>query len=141
MRSSSLITALAGSCVTSDLLEALGQVPDPRPGRGRLHPLRFVLAVTVVALATAAFASMTGAAQLAAGLGRGALLGLGHGSIHSPARCGLGLRRPSDASWPVWTCSLRWSRPGPHGSTSTPRTMQHILTESARLQECWLARG
>lgn len=77
MGSSSLITALAGSCVSTDLFEVLGKVPDPRAGRGRVHPLRFVLAVAVVAFTTAGFASVSAAAQLAAGLSRNVLLDLG----------------------------------------------------------------
>ncbi len=91
MRSSSLIAALAGNCVTTDLFEVLGQVRDPRPGRARVHPLRFVLAVAVVAFTTAGFASVTGAAQLGAGLGRDVLLGLGaradrfSGAVRAPS--------------------------------------------------------
>jgi predicted transposase YbfD/YdcC len=63
--------------VTTDLLVALAGVPDPRPGGGRRHPLRYLLAVLVVAYSSAGFASLTGAAQWAAGAGAEVLRALG----------------------------------------------------------------
>lgn len=60
-----------------DLLTALGQVPDPRPGGGRLHPTGYVLAVLVGAYACAGFESYLAAAQWAAAADRELLLALG----------------------------------------------------------------
>ena len=79
--SSSLPTAT--SCVTvsaenaGDLLTALRQVPDPRPGGARLHPTGYVLAVLLASLACAGFESFLGSAQWAAAGDPELLLALG----------------------------------------------------------------
>ena len=65
MSSSSLIPA-PGVRASADLLDVLGSVADPRPGGARVHPAGYVLAVMLIALATPGFASLAGAAQLAA---------------------------------------------------------------------------
>lgn len=60
-----------------DLLTALRQVPDPRPGGARVHPTGYVLAVLVGSFACAGFESFLASAQWAAGAGRELLLALG----------------------------------------------------------------
>jgi predicted transposase YbfD/YdcC len=81
--------------VAGDLLVALAGVPDPRPGGGRRHPLRYLLAVLVVAYASAGFESLTGAAQWAAGVGADVLRVLGArpdpllGSVSPPSEATL----------------------------------------------------
>lgn len=60
-----------------DLLAALRQVPDPRPGGARVHPTAYVLAVLVGSFACAGFESFLGAAQWAAGADPELLLALG----------------------------------------------------------------
>lgn len=60
-----------------DLLAALRQVPDPRPGGARRHPTGYVLAVLVASFACAGFESFLASAQWAAGAGRELLLALG----------------------------------------------------------------
>ena len=70
--------AVAVSAETAgDLLTALRQVPDPRPGGARVHPTAYVLAVLVGAYACAGFESYIGAEQWAAAAGREMLLALG----------------------------------------------------------------
>ena len=60
-----------------DLLTALRQVPDPRPGGARVHPTAYVLAVLVGAYACAGFESYLAAAQWAAAADHQLLLALG----------------------------------------------------------------
>ena len=60
-----------------DLLTALGQVPDPRPGGARRHPTGYVLGVLVASFACAGFESFLASAQWAAGADRELLLALG----------------------------------------------------------------
>lgn len=60
-----------------DLLTALRQVPDPRPGGARVHPTAYVLAVLVGAYACAGFESFLAAEQWAAAADRELLLALG----------------------------------------------------------------
>jgi len=60
-----------------DLLTALQQVPDPRPGGARVHPTAYVLGVLVGSFACAGFESYLAAAQWAAGADRELLLALG----------------------------------------------------------------
>ena len=77
----SLPTAARAASVSAetagDLLTALRQVPDPRPGGGRVHPTRYVLGVLVAAFACAGFESFLGSAQWAAAADRELLLALG----------------------------------------------------------------
>lgn len=61
----------------SDLLTALRQVPDPRPGGARVHPTAYVLAVLVASFACAGFESFLASAQWAAAADRELLLALG----------------------------------------------------------------
>ena len=63
--------------LTGDLLQALGTVPDPRPGGGWRHPLGYVLGVLVASFSCAGFASFAGAAQWAQAASPQLLLGLG----------------------------------------------------------------
>lgn len=60
-----------------DLLAALRQVPDPRPGGARVHPTAYVLAVLVGSFACAGFESYIAAAQWAAAADRELRLALG----------------------------------------------------------------
>lgn len=76
MPSSSPIAA-PDARTSADLLAVLDAVADPRPGGARVHPARYVLAVMVLALATPGFASLAGAAQLAASWPRSVLIRLG----------------------------------------------------------------
>jgi len=62
---------------TGDLLSALRQLPDPRRGGARRHPLAYVLGVLTAAFSCSGFASFTGAAQWAAGADPALLLALG----------------------------------------------------------------
>ncbi len=77
----SLPTAVRAAPVSAqnagDLLTALRQVPDPRPGGARVHPTAYVLGVLVASFACAGFESFLGSAQWAAGAGRELLLALG----------------------------------------------------------------
>ena len=77
----SLPTAAAAVSVStqhaSDLLTALGQVPDPRPGGARVHPTGYVLGVLVASFACAGFESFLASAQWAKGADRELLLALG----------------------------------------------------------------
>ena len=77
----SLPTAAAAVSVSAenagDLLTALRQVPDPRPGGARVHPTGYVLGVLVAAFACAGFESFLGSAQWAAAADRELLLALG----------------------------------------------------------------
>ena len=90
MSSSSLIP-VPGVRASADLLDVLGSVADPRRGGARVHPAGYVLAVMVIALATPGFASLAGAAQLAASWPRRVLLRLGArpdpltGAVRAPA--------------------------------------------------------
>ena len=90
MSSSSLIPA-PDVRASADLLAVLAAVADPRPGGARVHPAGYVLAVMVIALATPGFASLVGAAQLAASWPRSVLLRLGArahpltGAVRAPA--------------------------------------------------------
>ena len=76
---------------SGDLLTMLAAVADPRPGGARVHPAGYVLAVMVIALATPGFASLAGAAQLAASWPRSVLIRLGarphplSGVVRAPA--------------------------------------------------------
>lgn len=63
--------------VAGDLLTALREVPDPRPGGARRHPVAYVLGVLTASFACAGFASFTGAAQWATGADPAVLLALG----------------------------------------------------------------
>jgi len=78
---SSSPTALCGQGPSAqdagDLLRALRSVPDPRPSGARRHPTGFVLAVLVMAFASAGFESFTGAAQWAANADPALLRALG----------------------------------------------------------------
>ncbi len=60
-----------------DLLTALRQVPDPRPGGARVHPTAYVLGVLVGSFACAGFGAFAAAAQWAASADRELLLELG----------------------------------------------------------------
>jgi hypothetical protein len=77
----SLPTAAAAVSVSAenagDLLSALRQVPDPRPGGARRHPTGYVLGVLVASFACAGFESFLASAQWAAGADRELLLALG----------------------------------------------------------------
>lgn len=73
----SSLSAAPGARDSGDLLKLLAGVPDPRRGRPRVHPAGYVLAVLVIAMTTPGFASLTGAAQLAASWPRRVLLRLG----------------------------------------------------------------
>ena len=104
---------------SADLLTMLGAVADPRPGGGRVHPAGYVLAVMVIALATPGFASLVGAAALAASWPRSVLLRLGArphpltGVVRAPAEATI--RRMVAALEPdalqgvldTWTARLR----------------------------------
>jgi predicted transposase YbfD/YdcC len=60
-----------------DLLVLLSGLPDPRPTGGRVHPLGYVLAVTLVAFTCPAFAHLVGAAAWAGGVSQQVLRMLG----------------------------------------------------------------
>lgn len=60
-----------------DLLAALRQVPDPRPGGARVHPTGYVLGVLVASFACTGFESFLASAQWAKGADRELLLALG----------------------------------------------------------------
>jgi hypothetical protein len=60
-----------------DLLALLQRLPDPRLTGGRLHPVGYVLAVTLIAFTCPAFAHLVGAAAWAAGVSSRVLLMLG----------------------------------------------------------------
>ena len=118
MSSSSLICAPTVR-TSADLLAVLGAVVDPRPGGARVHPAGYVLAVMVLALATPGFASLAGAAQLAASLPRSVLIRLGarpnplSGAVRAPSEATI--RRMVTALEPdalqgvldTWTTRLR----------------------------------
>jgi hypothetical protein len=108
-----------------DLLTALGQVPDPRPGGGRVHPTGYVLAVLVASFACAGFGSYVGAAQWAAGVDRELLLALGAapdpltGAVTAPSEATIRRlacridREAVEAVLAAWTaCQLKPARPG-----------------------------
>jgi len=77
-----------------DLLQALGAVPDPRPGGGRRHPLAFVLGVLVMSFTCSGFGSFTGAAQWAEAASARLLLALGA----APDPLTGAVRAPSEAT-------------------------------------------
>ena len=91
MSASSPTPVLIGSSDARDLLVLLDRLPDPRPTGGRRHPLGYVLAVTLIAFTTPAFAHLVGAAAWAAGVSRQVLLLLGArpepltGQVHAPS--------------------------------------------------------
>lgn len=60
-----------------DLLVLLARLPDPRSSGGRVHPVGYVLAVTLVAFTSPAFAHLVGAAAWAASAPARVLLMLG----------------------------------------------------------------
>ncbi len=77
-----------------DLLARLGEIPDPRRGGGRVHPVGYVLAVTVVAFTCPAFARLVGAAAWAAAASREVLLMSGARAEPPTGR----VRPPSEAT-------------------------------------------
>lgn len=85
-----------------DLLTALGQVPDPRPGGARVHPTGYVLAVLVASFACAGFESFLASAQWAAGADRELLLALGA----APDPLTGQVRPPSEATIRRVACSV-----------------------------------
>jgi len=110
-----------------DLLQALGAVPDPRPGGWRRHPLRFVLGVLVGSFACAGFESFVGAAQWAAAASPQLLLALGAapdpltGAVLAPSEATI--RRVAtrvdavafEAAVATWTAASGAGSPGGQG--------------------------
>jgi hypothetical protein len=100
-----------------DLLTALRQVPDPRPGGARVHPTAYVLGVLVGSFACAGFESYLAAAQWAAGADRELLLALGatpdplSGAVVAPSEATIRRitcrvdREALDAVVAAWTAS------------------------------------
>ncbi len=108
-----------------DLLTALRQVPDPRPGGARVHPTAYVLGVLVGSFACAGFESYLAAAQWAAGADRELLLALGaapdplSGAVVAPSEATIRRitcrvdREALDAVVAAWTASqLEPAAPG-----------------------------